>query len=129
MVPLLFIAGVTVSDGGKCCVTCDTSNGEQKYFSIAEDFDDSKLQCGETCIKPNQYNEFHFFEPNLEEAKTNTPCADNNFTSFIATETHGGGPISCTLDMYKAPDGGGPVFEACPNLQQYVSARHKFSSN
>ena len=73
-------------------------------------------------MKPSQYNEFHFFEPNLLEAKTNTPCADNNFTTFVQTVTHGGGGISCTLDMYKYSGSGGPTFEACPSLLPYVSA-------
>lgn len=87
----------------KCCNTCDTSAGLEKYFSVASPLFSKKKNCGECCINPKDYNTYHLFEKNLTKATTNTPCADFGITEYLETETHGFGPLKVTLDMYTFP--------------------------
>ena len=87
----------------KCCATCNATAGEEKYYSVAKNPMAGRQQCGESCIKPSDYNKFHLFEHNLTKAKDNTPCASFGFTDYLETDTHGFGPVKATLDMYKFP--------------------------
>jgi hypothetical protein len=76
----------------KCCTSCLLP--EVKYLSLRNN------KCGEACINPNNYNRIKIFEPTLELATTNTPCADQSFTEYNGTVTHGIGSLKATLDMY-----------------------------
>jgi hypothetical protein len=86
-----------------CCGTCNATAGLEKYFSVAEPLLSKKQNCGECCMDPKDYNEFHLFEKNLTKATTNTPCGDFGFTDYLSTDTHGFGPVKMTLDMYTFP--------------------------
>lgn len=65
--------------------------------------------CGEACMDPTKYWIYKIFEPGLTLAIDDTPCAEQksshaqqgNYTVYAKTDTHGGGPISVTLDMYR----------------------------
>jgi hypothetical protein len=74
-----------------------------KYYSVANNPEAHRQQCGESCMNPKDFKEFHLFEHNLTKATTNSPCADFGFTDYVETDTHGFGPIKATLDMYKFP--------------------------
>ena len=82
---------------GKCSVA-----GEEKYWSIASGIL-GKQHCGEACMKPSQYNLYHFFEKNLTKSDSYTPCSDFGFTVYDSTPTHGFGPVKMTLDLYNKP--------------------------
>ena len=80
------------------CSKC-TVEGEEKFWSI----DDRFNQCGEACMKPEDYDKFHKFEKNLLPAdNTNTPCCDNGYCMYKQTTSHGpdGSSLSMTFDMY-----------------------------
>ena len=100
VVALIFIAGSVRAFQGKdekCCVTC-TNPGEEKYYSI----DERRNNCGECCMKPEDYDLYKKFEKGLEKAQSSTPCADFNYHTYLETETHGFGNITMILDMYAA---------------------------
>ena len=48
------------SNMDKCCKTC--YNDTEKYYSIPNSAEDT---CGESCIKPENYNKMKIFEPKL----------------------------------------------------------------
>ena len=60
-------------------------------------------------MDPKKYWLYKLFEPGLTLAQGDSPCAaqmspkahEGNYTVYAKTDTHGGGPISVTLDMYK----------------------------
>ena len=80
-----------------CCNTCDDPAME-KYYSVDHIFH----MCGECCMDPSNYWLFKLFEPGLtKHGDSNTPCSDLEYTSYVKTDTHGAGPITMTLDMYK----------------------------
>ena len=83
---------------GKCCDTCP--EGQDKYYSIPIL---SKDHCGESCIKPEDYNKYHLLEPKLTKATTNNPCLDMGY-SYENTQQHGFGPVKIDVDMYKQTD-------------------------
>ena len=56
----------------KCCTACKLPT--LKYISLRNN------KCGQACIDPKDYNKVKLFEPTLELAKTNTPCADLTYT-------------------------------------------------
>merc|ERR1711871_73882 len=96
-------------EDSKCCETC--TGDKNKYFSIADD--SGPWLCGETCIRDSFYWIFHVFEKNLTKAANQTVsvCADNGYTKYNSTVTHGGGGLYCTLDLYECAAGSG----SCPH--------------
>ena len=82
-----------------CCVEC-TVEGEKKYYSIDTMFN----RCGECCMNPDKYWIYHIFEPGLKEATVDHPCAEEGYTVYEKTETHGGMGVTMTLDKYKKPE-------------------------
>merc|ERR1711871_733732 len=100
--PAPTVGGDPASNCNAVC-DCDTANGYAKYYSIADD--SGPWLCGETCIRPSFYWIFHIFEQNLTKAVTNTPCADAGYTVYNSTQTHGGGGLYCTLDLYSCDQG------------------------
>lgn len=76
----------------KCCTSCTLP--AVKYLSLRNN------KCGEACIDPKDYSKIKIFEPTLELASSNTPCADKSFTEYNNTVTHGFGTLKATLDMY-----------------------------
>lgn len=83
------------SGGGKCCDTCP--DGTQKYYSIPKS---NPLNCGESCIAPEDFKKFHLFEPQLTLADSSHPCEERGFKLFLESETHGVWPINIKVDMY-----------------------------
>jgi hypothetical protein len=85
----------------KCCEVC-TVEGEEKYYSIARQWTIAgPWNCGESCMRPEDYDTYLLYEPNLLPANgTNTPCLDNGYDIYLETETHGKGELEMTLDMY-----------------------------
>ena len=77
-----------------CCIKC--TEPLEKYHSVDHTFN----HCGEACMNPKQYWLYKIFEPGLEKSRTNTPCADRNYTVYKNTPTHGFGPVKMTLDLY-----------------------------
>mmetsp|Transcript_11524 Transcript_11524/g.26413 ORF Transcript_11524/g.26413 Transcript_11524/m.26413 type:complete len:96 (-) Transcript_11524:52-339(-) len=75
----------------------------EKYWSIAKGIWGTP-HCGEACMHPEQYKEFHFFEPNLTHSEVAEPCKSFGYKKYDSTDTHGFGPISMTLDLYDFPD-------------------------
>ena len=63
-----------------CCETC-TDATTKKYYSIDTLFN----RCGECCTVDH-------------------PCAEEGYTVYEKTETHGGMGITVTLDKYKKPE-------------------------
>ncbi|KAK7254082.1 hypothetical protein SO694_00008161 [Aureococcus anophagefferens] len=57
---------------GKCCDTCDASQGLVKYYST----DGVHDHCGETCIKPAEFWLYKIFEKNLTLAPYEHICKD-----------------------------------------------------
>jgi hypothetical protein len=53
-------------------------------------------------MRPEDYETFLKFEPNLLPAASNTttPCLDNGYDIYLETESHGAGNVKMTLDMY-----------------------------
>jgi hypothetical protein len=76
----------------KCCTSC--SLPAVKYLTLRND------KCGESCIDPKDFSKIKIFEPTLELATSNTPCADQRYTFYNNTVTHGFGTLKATLDMY-----------------------------
>lgn len=76
----------------KCCTSCSLPT--IKYVSLRNN------KCGEACIDPKDYAKIKVFEPTLVKADSNTPCADNHFTVYNGTVTHGVLNLKATLDMY-----------------------------
>ena len=96
---LLFaLVFVAVASDEKCCEVC-TVEGEIKYYSI----DTLWNRCGECCINPDKYWIYHIFESGLTEATVDNPCAEEGYTEYEKTETHGAMGITMTLDKYKKP--------------------------
>lgn len=86
------------SNMNKCCNIC--YNDTEKYYSIPNSAEDT---CGESCIKPENYNKMKIFEPKLTKAETKYPCLEKGF-SYLNTEVHGFGPIKVKVDMYTKSD-------------------------
>ena len=99
LVLLLALLFAAVASDEKCCVEC-TVEGEIKYYSIDKIFD----RCGECCMNPDKYWIYHIFEPGLKEATVDHPCAEEGYTVYEKTETHGGMGVTMTLDKYKKPE-------------------------
>ena len=51
-------------------------------------------------MRPSLFWLYKIFEPNLEKADTNTPCADRGYTTYKFSPTHGVWPLTVTLDLY-----------------------------
>merc|ERR1712093_665555 len=83
--------------GGAC-----KEAGMEKYWSIAKSMSGTP-HCGECCMKPSDYNLYHFFEKNLTKSESDSPCAGFGYTKYDSTATHGFGPIKMTLDLYDLP--------------------------
>ncbi|KAH8068745.1 hypothetical protein JL721_6309 [Aureococcus anophagefferens] len=88
---------------GKCCDTCDASQGLVKYYSTDGVYD----HCGETCIKPAEFWLYKIFEKNLTLAPYEHICKDlisNNGSHYSvdsSTVSHGIPYIfTATLDLY-----------------------------
>jgi len=81
----------------KCCNKC-SEEGTAKYWSI----DDIFNQCGEACMKPEDYDDYHKWEKNLLPADSDHPCADAGYPNYKKTTTHGNALIGleATFDMY-----------------------------
>ena len=102
---LLFLLGTMASSAylqqysnmDKCCDKC--YNDTEKYYSIPNPLEKT---CGETCIKPENYNKVKILEPKLTKATSDHPCLENGFT-YLNTEVHGFGRAKVTLDMYTKP--------------------------
>ena len=92
---LLTVLGLT--DGQKkCCEVC--SNGTEKYYSIPWLF---KNNCGESCIKPEDYKKYKLFEPGLTLANSSYPCSERGYLNYEKTNIHGFGPLKVAIDFYK----------------------------
>lgn len=91
---IAFTSGFSIQQNlaEKCCTSC--SLPEIKYFSLRNN------KCGEACINPKDISKIKIFEPTLDQATTNTPCADRSFTEYNGTVTHGFGTLKAVLDMY-----------------------------
>lgn len=79
----------------KCCDVCPS--GTDKYYSTPFFF---KHNCGESCIKPEDYIKYKILEPALTKANTSHPCQEKGYINYLETETHSFGPIKVDLDMY-----------------------------
>ena len=55
-------------------------------------------------MNPDKYWIYHIFEPGLKEATVDHPCAEEGYTVYEKTETHGGMGVTMTLDKYKKPE-------------------------
>jgi hypothetical protein len=95
---LLVVVMVVSTD--MCCVTCDESEGLIKYYSI----DTRMNNCGECCMRPEDYDLYKKFEKGLTLSNSSTICADLNYTTYIDTVTHGFLDIKMTLDLYGPAD-------------------------
>lgn len=87
----------------KCCSSCDTENGYEKYYSIAKLFNN----CGESCIQPKDFWKYKILEPGLKKADTNTPCLDRQYDQYLYSPTHGEhvpGPTA-QVDLYAPHEG------------------------
>jgi hypothetical protein len=83
-----------------CCKDACVTTGEEKFYSI----DTRHNNCGECCMRPEDYDLYKVFEPGLTPANgTVTPCADLNYHTYLETVTHGFMSIKMTLDLY-GPD-------------------------
>ena len=85
---------VTADPTTPCCHSC--TEPLEKYHSVDHIFNN----CGEACMDPSKFWIYKLFEPGLEKSKTNTPCADRDYTVYKSTPTHGVYPITMTLDLY-----------------------------
>lgn len=92
---LVTLFNLTFADK-KCCETC--IDDTVKYYSIPFFF---KNNCGESCIKPEDYKKYKLFEPSLEIANSTSPCYDRGFKTYQETKVHGFGPLKVTIDFYK----------------------------
>ena len=88
---------------GKCCDTCDASQGLVKYYSTDGVYD----HCGETCIKPAEFWLYKIFEKNLTLAPYEHICKDlisnngSHYSVYSSTVSHGIPYIfTATLDLY-----------------------------
>ena len=93
---------INQADPGPCCKVCGATDDEIKTYSI----DTKHGHCGEACIHPNDFWKYKIFEPGLTKCdKGNaTPCADNGYTNYTSTDTHGfPGVLSIQLDFYDKP--------------------------
>ena len=74
----------------KCCEGICEIDGEEKYFSL----DSRTNNCGECCMRPEDYDLYHKFEKNLLPANdTVTPCLDLHYNVYLETVTHGAGML------------------------------------
>jgi len=112
---------------GKCCVGKCTTPGEEKYWSIASGIL-GKQHCGEACMKPSDYNLYHFFEKNLTKSDSYTPCHDFGFTEYDSTPTHGFGPVKMTLDLYNKPSVASTEAVSCPGSPSAIHAKATVSA-
>ena len=94
---LVQIVALTGRDGTEpCCVSC-TVPGEEKYYSI----DDRHNNCGECCMRPEDYDLYKKFEKGLEKANSTTPCADLHFLTYTETVIMYYNTMSqLTMDLY-----------------------------
>ena len=83
----------------RCCEQCPS--GKSKYYSIVE----SKGLCGESCIMPEHYWIYKLLEHGLTEAKTNTPCADNDYPHYTNTDVHEFLNIKASVDFFDKKSG------------------------
>ena len=90
-----------------CCFECTAP--KVKYYSVDHGAF-HVAHCGESCIDPKDYKEYHLFEHNLTLATDDHPCSkqftpDGGFYSnYTGTETHGfPGILQVTVDMYSEP--------------------------
>ncbi|KAH8058182.1 hypothetical protein JL722_6033 [Aureococcus anophagefferens] len=88
---------------GKCCDTCDASQGLVKYYSTDGVYD----HCGETCIKPAEFWLYKIFEKNLTLAPYEHICKDlisnngSHYSVYSSTVSYGIPYIfTATLDLY-----------------------------
>ena len=51
-------------------------------------------------MRPEDYETYLRFEPNLLAANSSTPCLDNGYDIYLETVSHGPGDLALTLDMY-----------------------------
>ena len=79
----------------KCCDTCP--EGTDKYYSLPPLF---KLNCGESCISPEDYWEYKILEPALTKADTPHPCEEKGYNLFVESKTHSAGSLSVDVDLY-----------------------------
>ena len=95
----LGVVSVLSEGDEKCCAGACTVEGEEKFYSI----DDRVNNCGECCMKPEDYDLYHKFEKNLLPTNSTSICSDLHYNQYVDTVTHGAGPVKMTLDMY-GPD-------------------------
>jgi len=76
-----------------CCKECVAP--KVKYYSV----DTPHGHCGEACMRPEHYQGFKLFEPNLTLAG-NLSCKALGWPVYNSTVTHGVPPITMTLDLY-----------------------------
>merc|ERR1719174_2023069 len=126
-----FVLLVAVADAlvlspadGPCCKECKLP--EKKYFSVDHGFG-HKPMCGEACIDPKKYKEYHLFEKNLTAANHSDACArqltehDHFYNVYTMTETHGvPGILSVTLDFY-APGSCAATEYCCPEARHCLT--------
>ena len=84
-----------VNEFDMCCAG-PCAGGLSKYYSI----DTDQNMCGECCMEDSQYHLYKVFEPNLEKAAVDSPCAALGYATYDSTVTHGAPPITMTLDLY-----------------------------
>ena len=102
-VPLNNFAAESLESAAEpCCVGACTVAGEEKYWSIAKSLFGTE-HCGECCLNPSKYNEYHLFEKNLTHSDSDSPCKGFGYTKYDSTPTHGFGPVKMTLDLYDLP--------------------------
>jgi len=103
MMKIASVVGLAIAD--PCCNTCVAPL--VKYYSV----DAPHGFCGEACMDPAKFGQYHLFEKNLTLADRDDACANQYapdgtlYTDYATTDTHGVPHVlSVTLDMY-APTG------------------------
>jgi hypothetical protein len=77
----------------ECCASCELPL--LKYYSIP-----NANRCGVSCFNPKDYAKYKLFEPKMQLATSNTPCADNGFGVYNGTEAHGFSIIKAIVDVW-----------------------------
>lgn len=80
----------------KCCEVC--LNETDKYYSIPYIF---KNNCGESCIRKEDYKKYKLFEPGLTLANSSTPCFSKGYKEYKYTKVHGFGKLKVAIDFYQ----------------------------
>ena len=84
-------------EGDDMCCEGECEGDLQKYYSI----DTRHNMCGECCMLDSDYKKYKLFEPGLTKANVTSPCTTQlGYPTYDSTVTHGGGPITMTLDLY-----------------------------